>query len=59
MPQSRRGPAPQPRRNRAAPAPQPLRTKRADTSYRQPTSLRVTHLHARASQLFVTQKYLF
>ena len=59
MPQSRRVPPPHPRRNRAAHAPQPPRTKRSDPSYRQPTSLRVTHLHARASQLFVTRKFLF
>ena len=39
MPQSRRGPAPQPCRNRAAHAPHMRRTKRSDTSYRQPTSL--------------------
>ena len=59
MPQSRRGPAPHTRRNRAETAPHMRRTKRSDTSYRQPTSLRVTHLHAHASQLFVTRKYLF
>ena len=41
MPQSRRVPPPQPRRNRAAHAPQPPRTKRSDPSYRQLTSLRV------------------
>ena len=51
--------APQARRNGAETVPQPCRTKRSDTSYRQPTFLRVTHMHAHASQLFVTRKYLF
>ena len=59
MPQSRRGPPPQPRRTCAATAPHMRRTKRSDTSSPQPTSLRVTHLHAHTSQLFVTRKYLF
>ena len=59
MPQSRRGPAPKPRRNRAAHAPHMRRTKRSDATYRQSTPLRVTHMRAHALQLFVTQKYLF
>ena len=35
------------------------RTKRSDATYRQSTPLRVTHMRAHASQLFVTRKYLF
>ena len=59
MPQSRRGPAPHTRRNRATHASHMRRAKRSDATYRQSTPLRVTRKRVHASQLFVTRKYLF